>query len=96
MTYITANGNAQVTALLTLWGGRSLYRTQTQAGVWLVSPGPELEGPASIPAREAPHLPLSGCRLSHKHRSCSSPRWILSSSSRCSMVRADFIFTKCS
>lgn len=40
------------------------------------------------------HLPVSGCRLSSRHLSCSSPRWILSSSSRCSMTRADFIFTK--
>lgn len=45
--------------------------------------------------RPAPHLPLSGGRLSSRHLSCSSPRWILSSSSRCSMRRADFILTKC-
>lgn len=49
--------------------------------------------PAS-PPRVLTHLPRSGCRLSTRHLSCSSPRCILSSSSRCSMMRADFIFTK--
>lgn len=42
------------------------------------------------------YLSRSGWRLSVRHFSCSSPSLILSSSSRCSMMRADFIFTKCS
>lgn len=45
---------------------------------------------------QCPYLSRSGWRLSVRHFSCSSPSLILSSSSRCSMMRADFIFTKCS
>lgn len=71
----------------------------------ILSPGPKSRlgfssASCCVPRRggvgpQAPHLPLSGGRLSSRHLSCSSPRWILSSSSRCSMRRADFILTKC-
>lgn len=77
-----------------------LYQTLKQAKILLY-----FETPRSLPSfpffptvgwTQCPYLSLSGWRLSVRHFSCSSPSLILSSSSRCSMMRADFIFTKCS
>lgn len=81
----------RVIAFLTAMSLRegSHYGTSIQAGARC--PG---RGAGRLRPQEAAHLLLSGCRLSTRHLSCSSPRWILSSSSRCSMMRADFILTK--